>query len=60
MFKLLGGAVLSYVAYSLYTGRTFAKRGPGGRSFERNAHPFGYWSALAVYALLAVALFTVF
>jgi hypothetical protein len=60
MFKLLGGIVLCYVAYSLYTGRTFAKRGPWGRSFARDAQPFGYWSALAVYVLLAAALITVF
>ena len=51
MFKLLGVAVLGYVGYSLYAGRTFAKAGIGGHWLRRGEQPFGYWSTLAVYAL---------
>jgi hypothetical protein len=60
MFKLLGVAVLGYVGYSLYAGRTFAKAGVGGRWLRRGEQPFGYWSTLAIYTLLAAALLTVF
>lgn len=60
MFKLIGALVLLYVGYSLCAGRTFAKRGAWGRELRRDEHPVGYWSTIAVYALLAVALFTVF
>ncbi|HTO50278.1 MAG TPA: hypothetical protein VML91_21760 [Burkholderiales bacterium] len=60
MFKLLGVVVFAYVGYSLYAGRTFAKAGIGGRWLRRGEQPFGYWSTLAVYSLLATALLTVF
>jgi hypothetical protein len=60
MFKILGIVVLGYVAQCLYTGRTFAKSGVWGREFARDEHPFHYWSAVVAYALLAVALMTVF
>jgi hypothetical protein len=60
MFKVLGALLLGYVAHCLYTGRTFAKSGMWGREFVRDEHPFRYWSAIAAYALLAVALVTVF
>jgi hypothetical protein len=60
MFKILGSLLAGYVAYCLYTGRTFAKSGAWGREFDRDAQPFRYWSAIAAYALLAAALMTVF
>ena len=60
MFKVLGSLLLGYVAYCLYTGRTFAKSGAWGREFARDEAPSHYWSSIAVYALLAVALMTVF
>jgi len=60
MFKILGSLLLGYVAYCLYTGRTFAKSGAWGREFARDEAPFHYWSSVAVYALLAIALMTVF
>jgi hypothetical protein len=60
MFKLLGVAVLGYLGYSLYAGRTFAKSGIWGRTYRCGEQPFGYWSTLAVYASLAATLLTVF
>lgn len=60
MFKLIGALVLLCVGYSLCAGRTFAKRGTWGREPRRNEHPVGCWGTIVVYALLAVALFTVF
>jgi hypothetical protein len=60
MFKVLGVALLGYVLHCLYTGRTFAKSGMWGREFARDDAPFRYWSTVAVYAVLAVALMTVF
>jgi len=60
MFKVLGILLTAYVGYALYAGRAYAKSGVGGRSFRRSEEPFGYWSAVAVYALLAAALITVF
>ncbi|MGH8681021.1 MAG: hypothetical protein ACREVP_05885 [Burkholderiales bacterium] len=60
MFKILGSLLLCYVAHCLYTGRTFARRGAWGREYARDEAPFHYWSSVAVYALLAVALMTVF
>jgi hypothetical protein len=60
MFKVLGGLLAGYVLYCLYTGRTFAKSGAWGREFAREDAPFNYWSTIVVYALLAVALVTVF
>jgi hypothetical protein len=60
MFKILGSLLLGYVAYCLYSGRTFAKSGAWGREFTRDEQPFRYWSAVAAYAVLAAALITVF
>jgi hypothetical protein len=60
MFKILGSLLLGYVAYCLYTGRTFAKSGLRGREFARDEQPFQYWSSVAAYAVLAAALMTVF
>ena len=60
MFKPLGALVLCYVVYCLYTERVFAKRGPWGRMVGRGEGAFAYWSALACYALLGVAMMTVF
>jgi hypothetical protein len=60
MFKILGALLFGYVAHCLYTGRTFARSGAWGREFTRDDAPFRYWSSIAVYALLAVALMTVF
>jgi hypothetical protein len=60
MFKVLGACLLGYVAHCLYTGRTFAKSRWWGREFVRDDEPVRYWSAIVSYALLAVALMTVF
>ncbi len=60
MFKILGSLLLGYVAYCLYSGRTFAKSSASGREFTRDEAPFQYWGSVAVYALLAAAPMTVF
>ena len=60
MFKLVGVAVGLYVGYGLLRREIYGKSGPGGRLFRRDADPRGYWSAIAAYSLLTLALLIVF
>lgn len=60
MFKLLGILVALYVAYALSIGEVYAKRGVSGATSTRAGEPYRYWSAIAAYALLAIALLFVF
>jgi hypothetical protein len=59
-FQILGVGVGAYVAYGLVTGEVYAKSGAFGRTYERGAHPWGYWGAIGSYTLLAAALLLVF
>jgi len=59
-FKLLGVLLLLYIAYALNGGAVYARRGPRGGIYQRDAEPFRYWSTLAIYAALSIALLFVF
>ena len=60
MFKLLGVLVALYTAYATLRGEVFAKAGPAGRIVARAGSPKYFWAVIGVYALLSVALLTVF
>ena len=56
MFKILGILLLCYVGYGFLTGRVYGRYHAGGWTFTQNDDPWYYWSTLAVYSLLAIAL----
>jgi hypothetical protein len=60
MFRILGILVLGYVGYGLFTGQIYGRYHAGGRTFQRDADPWLYWSTLVVYFILAIALFFFF
>lgn len=60
MFKVLGGAVLLYTAYAALRGEVYAKSGPAGRTVSRAESPRYFWTVVAIYAGLGVALITIF
>ncbi|HTO59179.1 MAG TPA: hypothetical protein VMJ74_15370 [Pseudomonadales bacterium] len=60
MFKLLGVLVAAYAAYGAWSGEVYARSGPGGRKVSRDDSPRYFWTVIAIYAVLAVALLTVF
>lgn len=60
MFRILGILLLFYVGYCLLTGRVYGVYHAWGRSFQRDTDPWHYWSTLAVYILLSIALFFLF
>lgn len=60
LFKALGTLLALYVVYALATGRVYAKHRWWGRSWERDTDPLPYWTGIAVYGGLSVALWFVF
>jgi hypothetical protein len=60
MFKLLGVLVAAYTVISAMRGEVFAKSGVWGRTVTRADSPRDFWTIIAIYAALSVALFTVF
>ena len=62
MFKLLGIAVAIYVVFAAYDGRVYAERAWLRRPsmVERSAEPRWFWTVIAIYGALAVALIMVF
>jgi hypothetical protein len=60
MFRILGILVLGYVGYGLLTGQIYGRYHAVGRTFQRDADPWLYWSTLVVYFILAIALFFFF
>lgn len=60
MFKLLGAVLAVYVCHAVVTGRVIAKAGAGSRQVLRDESPGYYWTVIAIYAGLSLALFTVF
>lgn len=59
-FDLLGVLVAIYVVYSVYSGSVMARSGISWRRHERDGQPRSFWSVIAVYSLLAIALITIF
>lgn len=60
MFKVLGLLVGVYVLYAAGTGEVYVKAGVWGRTVSRTESPEYFWVAITVYAILALALATVF
>jgi hypothetical protein len=62
VFKLLGILVAIYVVFAAYDGRVYAERAWLRRPsmVERSAEPRWFWTVIAIYGALAVALITVF
>ncbi|HUG35760.1 MAG TPA: hypothetical protein VML54_02350 [Candidatus Limnocylindrales bacterium] len=60
MFAALGVLVALYTTYATITGEVYAKAGPGARLVSREESPGYFWTVIAIYAGLGVALITVF
>jgi hypothetical protein len=60
MFKILGALLICYVAHGLSTGQIYGRYRAWGRTFRRDDDPWLYWSTMAVYSLLAMALIFLF
>jgi hypothetical protein len=56
LFDLLGVLLGLYTAYSAWRGRVYGKSGAGGRSWRRDEDPRGFWTLIAIYAVLSVLL----
>lgn len=55
-FRLLGVLLGLYVAYGVANGEVYARSGAWGRTFRRDEEAWRYWSTIAVYGGLTVAL----
>jgi len=60
MFRVLGICLLLYVASALASGKVYAKSGWRGRMVSRAESPDYFVVVIVIYALLGVALLTVF
>ncbi|MEP6549418.1 MAG: hypothetical protein ABJD53_18310 [Gammaproteobacteria bacterium] len=56
LFKALGLLLAGYVGIAVLSGSVYAKSGVWGRTFRRTDGPLRYWSAIAAYMLLSLAL----
>jgi hypothetical protein len=56
LFDALGVLLAGYVVMAVVNGAVYAKSGVWGRTFRRVDEPLRYWSAVAAYALLSLAL----
>ncbi|HTY17904.1 MAG TPA: hypothetical protein VMH82_09270 [Myxococcota bacterium] len=55
-FRLLGVLLALYVVYGMANGEVYARSGVWGRTFRRDEDAWGYWSAIAAYTALTLAL----
>jgi len=60
LFDACGVVLAAYAAYAAVTGRVIAKRGSGMTPVNRTHRPGYFWSVVAIYAGLAVALVLAF
>lgn len=60
MFRLLGALLGIYVIFAVVQGSVYAKRRAWGERIERASEPHRFWTVIAIYAALSVALATVF
>ncbi len=60
IFKLLGVLLAGYTAWSAWRGQVYARSGAWGRSIRHDTEPVYFKVVIAIYALLALALMTVF
>ena len=60
MFKILGALLAIYTVYACFAGEVYAKAGAGGRTVSRQESPRYFWVIVTIYAVLSVALVSVF
>ena len=60
MFDALGLLLAGYVCYAVLVGQVWAKAGPLGRIVCRELSPEYFWTVIAIYAGLSVALVLLF
>jgi succinate dehydrogenase/fumarate reductase cytochrome b subunit len=56
LFRVLGLLLAGYIVVAVLSGAVYAKSAVWGRTFRRAEEPLRYWSAIAAYALLSLAL----
>jgi len=59
-FQVLGALLALYIAYAIVTGRVFAKHRWWGKTILRDESPGEFWTVIALYAALTLALVFVF
>jgi hypothetical protein len=60
IFRILGLLVALYTIYASVTGEVYAKSGASGRTVSRHESPRYFWTVVAIYAALSMALMTIF
>ena len=60
MFRVLGVLLALYVIWAVLRGSIHAKRAAWGETIERDAEPLRFWTVVAVYVGLVLALMFVF
>jgi hypothetical protein len=59
-FALLGILLGIYTAYAAFRGSVFVRHRAWGRTVHRDETPAYFWSCIAIYGGLSIALLTVF
>jgi len=60
MFKILGILVLFYTLYGANKGEIYAKSGVWGKTIRQSESPHYFWSVIAIYTGLGLALIFLF
>jgi hypothetical protein len=60
LFRAIGALVALYTLYAVVKGEVYARSGVKGGMVSRRARPGYFWTPIAAYAGLSVALVTVF
>jgi hypothetical protein len=60
MFELLGALVGLYTLVAALKGVVHAKSGMWGRTISKRESPEQFWTVIAIYGALTVALLTIF
>jgi hypothetical protein len=60
MFRIFGIVLLCYVGYCFLAGQVYGRYHAWAKTFGRDTDPWHYWSTLAIYILLAIALIFLF
>ena len=56
MFRIIGVLVAVYTLYALFSGRVWAKKGPGAEEILRQESPGYFWTVIVIYFGLSLAL----
>jgi hypothetical protein len=60
LFKGLGILLAIYTIYATSQGEVYAKSGAWGKTISRTDTPQYFWVVITIYALLSLALLTIF